>query len=59
MLPHSCEALRRASSLSTESSMLIKVKVTADAPAEKVVKYCDDLYLISVREKAERGEANI
>lgn len=38
--------------------MLIRVKVTADAPAEKVVKKSDDLYAVSVREPAERGEAN-
>jgi uncharacterized protein YggU (UPF0235/DUF167 family) len=38
--------------------MLIKVRVTTDAPAEKVVKKTDDLYLVSVREPAERGMAN-
>ena len=38
--------------------MLIKVRVTPDARAEKVVKKADDLYVVSVREPAERGEAN-
>lgn len=38
--------------------MLIKVRVTVDARAEKVVKKSDDLYAVSVREAAERGEAN-
>jgi len=38
--------------------MLIKVRVTADARAEKVVKKADDLYAVSVREPAERGQAN-
>ena len=38
--------------------MLIKVRVTPDARAEKVVKKTDDLYVVSVREPAERGEAN-
>ena len=38
--------------------MLIKVRVTTDARAEKVVKYSDDSYLVSVREKAERNMAN-
>jgi uncharacterized protein YggU (UPF0235/DUF167 family) len=38
--------------------MLIKVRVTTDAPAEKVVKKADDLYAVSVREPAERGMAN-
>ena len=38
--------------------MLIKVRVTADARAEKVGKYADDLYVVSVREPAERGQAN-
>ncbi|MDE2038084.1 MAG: DUF167 domain-containing protein, partial [Patescibacteria group bacterium] len=38
--------------------MLIKVKVAADARAEKVVKKADDLFVVSVREPAERGEAN-
>lgn len=38
--------------------MLIKVKVLADAPAEKVVKKADDLLLVSVQESAKRGQAN-
>ena len=38
--------------------MLIKVRVTPDARAEKVVKKADDLYVVSVRESAERGQAN-
>ena len=38
--------------------MLIKVRVTVDARAEKVVKKADDLFLVSVRQSAERGEAN-
>lgn len=38
--------------------MLIKVRVTADAPAEKVVKKADDFYVVSVRESAERNLAN-
>ena len=38
--------------------VLIKVRVTTDARAEKVVKYSDDSYLVSVREKAERNMAN-
>ena len=38
--------------------MLIKVRVTTDARAEKVVKKADDLYVVSVKEKAERNMAN-
>jgi uncharacterized protein YggU (UPF0235/DUF167 family) len=38
--------------------VLIKVRVTADARAEKVVKKSDDLYVVSVREPAERNMAN-
>jgi uncharacterized protein YggU (UPF0235/DUF167 family) len=38
--------------------MLIKVRVTVDARAERVVRKSDDLYAVSVREPAERGEAN-
>lgn len=38
--------------------MLIKVKVSADVSAEKVVKKADDLLLVSVNEPAERGQAN-
>jgi uncharacterized protein YggU (UPF0235/DUF167 family) len=38
--------------------VLIKVRVTTDARAEKVVKKSDDTYLVSVREKAERNMAN-
>jgi uncharacterized protein YggU (UPF0235/DUF167 family) len=38
--------------------MLIKVKVTADARAEKVVQKSDDLLLVSVRQSAERNQAN-
>ncbi|OHA16864.1 MAG: hypothetical protein A3C79_00865 [Candidatus Taylorbacteria bacterium RIFCSPHIGHO2_02_FULL_45_28] len=38
--------------------MLIKVRVTVGARAEKVVKKTDDLYVVSVKEKAEQNEAN-
>jgi uncharacterized protein YggU (UPF0235/DUF167 family) len=38
--------------------MLIKVRVTTDAPAESIVKKTDDLYVVSVREPAELGMAN-
>ncbi len=38
--------------------MLIKVRVTTDARAEKVVMKKDDLLLVSVREPAERNQAN-
>jgi uncharacterized protein YggU (UPF0235/DUF167 family) len=38
--------------------VLIKVRVTTDARAEKVVRKSDDSYLVSVREKAERNMAN-
>jgi len=38
--------------------MFIKVRVTVGARAEKVVKKKDDLYVVSVIEKAERNEAN-
>jgi uncharacterized protein YggU (UPF0235/DUF167 family) len=38
--------------------VLIKVRVTTDARAEKVVRKSDDTYLVSVREKAERNMAN-
>ena len=38
--------------------MFIKIKVTTDARAEKVVKKSDDLYAVSVHQPAERGEAN-
>lgn len=38
--------------------MFIKVKVTAGARAEKVVKKRDDLFAVSVKEEAERGAAN-
>lgn len=38
--------------------MLIKVRVTVGARAEKVVKKKDDLYVVSVKQKAERNEAN-
>jgi len=38
--------------------MLIKVRVTAGARAEKVVKKADDLYVVSVKEKSERNMAN-
>ena len=38
--------------------MLIKVRVTADARAEKVVRKSDDHFLVSVKEPAERNMAN-
>jgi len=38
--------------------MLIKIKVTAGSKKEKVEKKSDDLYLISVKEEAERNMAN-
>lgn len=38
--------------------MLIKVRVTPDARAEKVVKKADDHFVVSVKEEAERGAAN-
>ena len=38
--------------------MLIKVRVTADARAEKVVRKTDDHFLVSVKEPAERNMAN-
>lgn len=38
--------------------MLIKVRVTTNAHAERVVRKGDDLYVVSVKEKAERGGAN-
>ncbi|MDE2041021.1 MAG: DUF167 domain-containing protein [Patescibacteria group bacterium] len=38
--------------------LLIKVRVTANARAEKVVKKADDHFVVSVKVKAERNEAN-
>jgi uncharacterized protein YggU (UPF0235/DUF167 family) len=38
--------------------MYIKVRVKADSRAESVVKESYDHYVISVREKAERNQAN-
>ena len=38
--------------------MLIKVKVKTEAKEEHVKKISDDSFLVSVREKAERGLAN-
>ncbi|MDE2188263.1 MAG: DUF167 domain-containing protein [Patescibacteria group bacterium] len=38
--------------------MFIKIKVKTGAKTEKVEKKSDDLYFISVKEKAERGMAN-
>lgn len=38
--------------------MLIKIKVKADSKTEKVEKKSDDLYFVSVKEKAERNMAN-
>ena len=38
--------------------MYIKVKVTAGAKKEQIKKKSEDTYLVSVREKAERNEAN-
>jgi uncharacterized protein YggU (UPF0235/DUF167 family) len=38
--------------------MYIKIKVETDAHAEKVVRYADDHFLVSVKEPAERNMAN-
>jgi uncharacterized protein YggU (UPF0235/DUF167 family) len=38
--------------------MLIKIKVKAGSKSEKVEKKADDLYFVSVKEKAERNMAN-
>ena len=38
--------------------MLIKIKAKAGSKKEKVEKKSDDLYLVSVKEKAERNMAN-
>ena len=38
--------------------MFIKIKVAAGSKKEKVEKKSDDLYLISVKEEAERNMAN-
>ena len=38
--------------------MLIKVKVSANAKKESVVKKSNDLFKISVKEPKERGQAN-
>lgn len=38
--------------------MLIKVRVFAGGKAEELIKKSDDCYIVKVREKAERGEAN-
>jgi uncharacterized protein YggU (UPF0235/DUF167 family) len=38
--------------------MLIKVRVFAGEKTEELIKKSDDSYIIKVREKAERGEAN-
>lgn len=38
--------------------MFIKVKVTSGARKENIEKISDDRFLVSVREKAERNEAN-
>ncbi len=38
--------------------MFIKIKVKTGSRTEKVEKKSDDLYLVSVKEKAERNMAN-
>ena len=38
--------------------MFIKIKVKTGSRTEKVEKKADDLYLVSVKEKAERNLAN-
>jgi len=38
--------------------MFIKIKVKTSAKSEKVEKKSDDLYWVSVKEKAERNMAN-
>lgn len=38
--------------------MLIKVKVLVDEKKEEIIKKSEDTYLIKVKAKAERGEAN-
>jgi uncharacterized protein YggU (UPF0235/DUF167 family) len=38
--------------------MYIKVRVNVDSRAEKVIKKSDDLFVVSVKESAERGMAN-
>ena len=38
--------------------MLIKVRVTAGARAEKIVRRSDDHFAVSVKEEAERNMAN-
>ena len=38
--------------------MLIKVKVSPCARAERIVKKADDFYVMSVCESAQNGEAN-
>lgn len=38
--------------------MLIKVKVLANEKKDEIIKKSEDTYLIKVKAKAERGEAN-
>lgn len=38
--------------------MLIKVKVSVESKKDQIIKKSDDSYLVSVKEKAERGQAN-
>lgn len=38
--------------------MLIKVRVTAGARAEKIVRKSDDHFVVSVKQEAERNMAN-
>ena len=38
--------------------MLIKVRVTTGARAEKIVQKSDDSFVVSVKQKAERNMAN-
>jgi len=38
--------------------MLIKVKVYSESKSDEIIKKSEDSYIIKVKEKKERGEAN-